>query len=150
MKKFLPILFLAILSFASCNKDEGRSEDEIIADFIADNNLQGEFMADGIFVSIENPGTGAKPTSDDRVEAFYEGKYASDGVRFDGNLDAAGPASFSLQSVIPGWTKGIPYFGVGDKGWLILPSSQAYGSFPPPNFRLNAALAFYVELVSIQ
>jgi FKBP-type peptidyl-prolyl cis-trans isomerase FkpA len=150
MKKLLPILFLAFLGLMACNKDDNRSEDEIIADFIKENNLKGEFMTDGIFVSIENPGNGEKPTADDRVQAFYEGKYASDGERFDGNLDAANPAEFSLQGVIPGWTKGVPYFGVGDKGWLILPSSQGYGSFPPRDFRLNATLAFYIELVAIK
>lgn len=150
MKRFFPIILLALLSFMSCDKSDDRTEEEIIADFIADNNLVGEFMADGIFVSIENPGTGEKPTAIDRVEAFYEGEYASDGKKFDGNLESADPAEFSLQAVIPGWTKGIPYFGVGDKGWLILPSAQAYGSFPPRDFRSNAALAFYVELVSIK
>lgn len=134
----------------ACSKEDKRTEAQIIADFIEERNLIGDFTADGIFVSIENPGNGQKPSSEDRVEAFYEGKYASDGERFDGNLGAAKPAEFSLQGVIPGWTKGIPYFGVGDKGWLILPASQGYGSFPPRDFRLNAALAFYIELVAIK
>ena len=149
MKKIFPILLLATLVSVSCSKD-ARSEDEIIAEFIADKNLVGEFMTDGIFVSIENPGVGQKPTADDTVDAYYEGTYVSDDERFDGNLNAVSPATFSLQGVIPGWTKGIPYFGVGDRGWLIIPAAQAYGSFPPRDVRSNAAMAFYVELVAIK
>jgi len=134
---------------SACEKDN-RTEDEIIAQFIADNNLKGEFMTDGIFVSIENPGNGEKPNFDDSVEVFYEGKYASDGDVFDGNLSSSTPISFPLSGVIPGWTKGIPYFGIGDKGWLVLPAAQAYGSFPPRGIRNNAPMAFYVELVGIK
>lgn len=149
MKRLFPILLLATIIAISCSKDN-RTEDEIIADFIEEKGLKGEFMADGIFVSIENPGNGDKPTADDTVDAYYEGVYASDSERFDGNLESPNPATFALNRVIPGWTKGIPYFGVGDKGWLILPSAQGYGSFPPRDFRLNAALAFYIELEAIK
>ncbi|GLR17732.1 FKBP-type peptidyl-prolyl cis-trans isomerase [Portibacter lacus] len=149
MKIYLPFLLLGLFLLTSCSKDK-RSEDEIIAAFIDDNNLEGEFMQDGIFVSIENPTNGDHPTAASTVEVYYEGRYASDGEKFDGNLNSGSTATFPLSGVIPGWTKGIPYFGVGDKGWLILPSSQAYGSFPPGNIRSNAAMAFYVELVSIK
>lgn len=147
MRKLLPLLVIGFLLITACNKDN-RTEDEIIADFIEENNLEGEFMTDGIFVSIENPGNGEHPTIDDSVEVFYEGKYASDGEVFNALQDET--IEFPLNGVIAGWTKGLPYFGVGDKGWLILPTAQAYGSFPPNGIRNNAALAFYIELVSIK
>ena len=148
MKRFLLIALLGVF-LASCNRDD-RSESEMIDDFITENNLEGEFMDNGIFVSIENPGNGTHPNQNNTVEVYYEGKYVSDGEVFDGNLGAANPISFSLQGVIPGWTVGIPYFGVGDKGWLVLPASWAYGSFPPSGIRNNAPMAFYIELVSIK
>ncbi|WP_235298115.1 FKBP-type peptidyl-prolyl cis-trans isomerase [Portibacter marinus] len=147
MRFSLIIWAIGIVLMSSCNKDR-RSEDEIIQDFISENNLVGEFMQDGIFVAIENPTNGAHPNDDDTVEVFYEGRYASDGEVFDGNLDEE-TIKFPLNRVIPGWRKGIPYFGVGDKGWLVLPADQAYGSSPPGNIRSDAAMAFYVELVSI-
>jgi FKBP-type peptidyl-prolyl cis-trans isomerase len=120
----------------------------MIADFIEENNLEGEFMADGIFVSIENPGNGDHPNENDSVETFYEGKYVSDSKVFDGSLNKT--ITFSLNQVISGWKKGIPYFGVGEKGWLVLPANEAYGSFPPQGVRANAPMAFYIELVSIK
>ncbi|GEM_PF-2059177 len=149
MKRLLPIILLAFLVNISCNRDK-RTEDEIIEDFIAENNLTGEFMQDGIFVSIENPGNGDNPNADDSVEVLYEGKRAINGDVFDSRL--ANPITFPLSGVIPGWTKGIPYFGVGDKGWLILPAAQGYGSFPPPGSSIKSGdvLAFYIELISIQ
>lgn len=149
MKYFLPVLLIGLIAITSCSKDR-RSEDEMIADFISENNLEGEFMQDGIFVSIENPGSGAHPESDDTVDAYYEGRYVSDSEIFDGNINSATPATFSLTQVIPGWTKGVPYFGVGDKGWLILPAAQAYGNFAPQGIRNNAPMAFYIELVAIR
>ena len=138
---------ISLLCLSACNK-EGRSEDEIIADFIEDNNLQGNFVENGLFVAIENPGNGDHPTIDDNVEVYYEGRYASDGEVFDGNLNGD-PISFPLTAVIEGWQKGIPYFGVGEKGWLIIPAGQAYGSFPPRDIRKDATLAFYIELLNI-
>lgn len=148
MKNIIILSFLGLAMFiSSCNKDQ-RSEDEMIADFIAENNLVGEFMADGIFVSIEAPGNGKHPTSDDSVTTHYEGKYVSDSDIFDSSLGKS-PLTFSLQQVIKGWTKGIPYFGEGDKGWLVLPANQAYGSFPPNGVRANAPMAFYIELIKV-
>jgi FKBP-type peptidyl-prolyl cis-trans isomerase FkpA len=149
MKNLIPLFVLCFLVSIGCNR-ESVNEDEAISDFIAENNLIGEFVEDGIFVSIENPGNGKMPTSTDRVSVFYEGKYASDGKVFDGNLSSASPIEFSLQGVIRGWTKGLPYFGEGDKGWLVLPSDQAYGSNPPSGVRKNAPMAFYIELVSVK
>lgn len=136
------------VGFATCNKDD-RSQDEMIADFIAENGLVGEFMDNGIFVSIENPGNGTHPTINNTVETHYEGKYVSDGDVFDSSL-GGNPVSFPLSGVIPGWQVGIPYFGIGDKGWLVLPASWAYGSFPPAGVRSDAPMAFYIELISIK
>lgn len=149
MKNLIPLFVLCFLISISCNQ-ETINEEEAIAEFIADNNLVGEFVEDGIFVSIENPGNGIMPTANDRVSVYYEGKYASDSKVFDGNLSAPTPIEFSLQGVIRGWTKGLPYFGEGDKGWLVLPADQAYGSNPPAGVRKNAPMAFYIELVAVK
>jgi FKBP-type peptidyl-prolyl cis-trans isomerase FkpA len=149
MKKLYPVILLALITLIACNRDNGANETEIITAFIEDNNLVGEYIEDGIFLSIENPGNGAMPTAQDRVQVYYEGQYASDGRVFDGNLSAPNPISFGLQQVIRGWTTGLQYFGVGDKGWLVIPSNQAYGNNPPPGIRNNAPLAFYIELVGI-
>jgi len=148
MRVVIFAIFFGLILGTACNK-ESRTEDQIIADFIEDNNLQGEFVEDGLFVAIENPGNGEQPTIDDTVEVFYEGKYASDGKVFDGNLNG-NAIFFPLNAVIRGWQKGIPYFGVGEKGWLIIPAEQAYGSSPPNGIRKDATLAFYIELISIK
>lgn len=147
MKKIILFAIFGLL-LASCSKDN-RTQDEQIADFIAENNLVGEFMTDGIFVAIENPGSGKHPDSESSVTTHYEGKYVTDSKVFDSSL-SKDPITFSLGAVISGWQKGIPYFGEGEKGWLILPASEAYGSFPPSGIRANAAMAFYIELIEVQ
>lgn len=147
MKNLLLVLFAGLI-FMSCNKDQ-RSEDEMISDFIEENGLVGSFMADGIFVSVENATSGTHPNINNSVEVLYEGKYVSDGKVFDSTKNG-NTATFPLRNVIVGWQKGIPYFGIGEKGWLVLPANQAYGSFPPSGIRADAPMAFYIELISVK
>lgn len=147
MRHLLLILFLGIV-LASCSKDS-RTESEMIADYIADNNLVGEFTESGLFISIQNPGNGIKPTIDNRVTTHYEGKYIQDGEVFDSSL-GRDPIKFDLRNVIQGWQLGIPYFGVGDEGWILIPARLAYGSFPPRGVRVNAPMAFYIELIAVE
>ena len=147
MKNILLLVLVSML-FVTCSKDS-RTEAEMIDDFISENGLEGEFMDNGIFVSIENPQNGTKPTLNNTVETHYEGKYASDGKVFDSSL-GGNPISFPLTNVIVGWQLGIPYFGIGDKGWLVIPANLAYGSFPPSGVRSDAPMAFYIELISIK
>ena len=56
MKNIL-LLVLVSMFFVTCSKDS-RTEAEMIDDFISENGLEGEFMDNGIFVSIENPQNG--------------------------------------------------------------------------------------------
>jgi FKBP-type peptidyl-prolyl cis-trans isomerase FkpA len=143
------IFFLLIgITLASCNKDQ-RSEDEIINDYIVENGLEGDFTESGLFISIENPGGGQQPTLDDRVTVHYQGLYAADSEEFDSSL-GGNPITFNLNGLIKGWQEGIPYFGIGDKGWLVMPAKLAYGSFPPSGIRVNAPMAFYIELIDIE
>ena len=73
MKRIFFILILSI-SLVSCNKDD-RSEDEMINDYIIENGLEGDFTDSGLFISIDNPGSGQMPTIDDRVTFQYQGVY---------------------------------------------------------------------------
>ena len=141
---FLPIILLA---FASCTKDPQKlleKDIEKIQDYLLDHNLTATATPSGLHIIVENEGTGGHPTISDEVTVFYKG-YFTDGEVFD--QTGAQPATFPLSSVILGWQEGIPVFGKGGKGTLLLPSALGYGAYPPPGIPKNEVLIFDVELI---
>ncbi len=151
MKYLLPILFLGIL-ITSCGEDEGQLsynaqleiDVDIIEDYLAANNLTAETGELGMRYIIEEPGTGANPTTASTVIVKYKG-YLPDGTIFDSS-DAF---QTSLQSTIAGWIVGIPLLKKGGKGTLLLPSSLGYGEFGTgPIIGPNQVIIFDVELIN--
>jgi peptidylprolyl isomerase len=94
-------------------------------------------------------GTGKEVTSPKAtVTVNYVGVLYNGGTEFDSSWKRNEPATFSLTSVIPGWTRGIPGMRVGGRRELIIPARLAYGaagsgsSIPP-----NAPLVFVIDLL---
>ncbi len=148
----ISLLSLFVLIFSSC--DDTLSFDEqleidkgIIADYVAANNLTGEYTSDGLFYSITKEGNGTFPTQSSRVEVVYTGKML-DGTVFDSSQGF--PVTFGLNQVISGWRVGIPFFDVGSEGYLIIPSHMAYGRTGTGNIPENSVLYFDIELLGIQ
>jgi len=81
-------------------------------------------LADGILVSEQVKGNGAKPTAKGKVQVRYVGKLP-DGTIFDQNQQAQW---FNLDSVIEGWQVALPEMATGSKWRLVIPSAQAYGA----------------------
>ncbi len=133
---------------ASKLKYEDRDK-KIIEDYLKDNNIDAQVSEDGIYYIIEEPGA-EKPSMMSSVTVHYKGT-TLDGKQFDSSYDRGQPISFSLTRVVPGWTFGIPLFGKGGKGSLILPSYMGYGEkgagedIPP-----NSCLRFDIELIDFK
>jgi peptidylprolyl isomerase len=84
------------------------------------------------------------------ITAHYTGALVSDGTIFQSSKDSGRPATFGLNQVIAGWTKGVPGMKVGGTRRLVIPATQAYGSSSPAaNIPANSDLVFDIELVSI-
>lgn len=96
-------------------------------------------------------GTGAEVQATSTIEANYFG-WTSDGKIFDSTNQngTTTPASFSLDGVIEGWTKGLTGVKVGSVRKLIIPSSMAYGDNAAQQGRPAGPLAFIVEVKSIK
>lgn len=96
-------------------------------------------------------GDGDEVKPGDTVTAHYTGAVAATGVIFQSSHDGGQPIPFGLDSVIKGWTDGVPGMKVGGKRRLVIPAEQAYGANPPQgsNIPANAALVFDIELVKI-
>jgi FKBP-type peptidyl-prolyl cis-trans isomerase len=84
------------------------------------------------------------------ITAHYTGALCSNGVIFQSSKDFGLPATFGLDQVIAGWTRGVPGMKVGGTRRLIIPAEQAYGAqSPSPNIPPNSDLVFDIELVAI-
>lgn len=95
----------------------------------------------------EGAGDVVKPG--DTVTAHYTGALAKDGTIFQSSHDTGQPVPFSLNSVIKGWTDGVPGMKVGGKRRLLIPADQAYGPAERPGIPPNSDLVFDIELVKI-
>ena len=152
MKHLLSAL-LSLTLFISCSKDKAANVDytakneKEITDYIAKNNLTAQRSDSGLYYIINEPGTGAQPTSTSNVTVAYKG-YFSNGTIFD-QSSAAG-ISFGLNQVIKGWTEGIPHFKTGGNGILLVPSSLGYGNNTNGPIPGGSVLIFDVKLISFK
>lgn len=98
-------------------------------------------------------GTGDEVKATDSISASYFG-WTSDGAIFDSstkkdtNTDT--PVTFSLGSVIKGWTDGLAGQRVGSTIKLTIPADQAYGAAGSGVIPANAPLQFIVIIHSIE
>ena len=163
MKKVLYILISGLM-LTACNADKTTeaetettsvneaeetvqkpTEDAIIREYIAEKGWEAKRDPSGVYVVIENPGEGDdRPEVTDEVTLYYKG-YFMDGEQFDGTKDA--PIVFGLQRLIPGWQVGIPYFGKGGKGKLIIPHKMGYGRNDYGPIPGESILIFDIEVI---
>jgi len=147
--KNIAIVLIAALSIVGCKgkaEKQAEEDEEIITRYIADHNLDAIETGSGLYVVIENEGSGLNPTIYDEVSVFYKG-YLTDQSVFD-QTDTV-PATFPLNAVIEGWQQGIPYFKPGGNGILLIPSALGYGDSEAGSIPANSVLIFDVELVDV-
>ncbi len=109
-----------------------KKEDEVIAAYLAKNNIQATKTAWGTYVAITTPGSGPFLSEKDIAEVNYTGRNLKDSI-FDSNTDIkfghVEPLQVNLGEfgVIPGWIDGLKKMQKGTVGKLIIPSTLAYG-----------------------
>jgi FKBP-type peptidyl-prolyl cis-trans isomerase len=99
----------------------------------------------GLAYKVLTQGTGDKhPRKWDRVRVHYSG-WTTDGKMFDSSVTRAGPSSFTLDKVVPGWTEGVQLMVAGDKYRFWVPEELAYKGQPG---KPQGMLVFDIELIS--
>jgi len=129
---------------AKLNKEAGQK-------FLLQNKEKPGILttASGLQYQILKEGTGAKPTTSDRVKVHYEGSLL-DGSIFDSSVKRGEPATFGVTQVIRGWVEALQLMPVGSKWKLFIPSELAYGPQGPPTIGPDQMLIFEVELLGIE
>jgi len=135
---------------AGCKKDEtdyAPIDKKIIEDYLAAKGLTATgSTASGIYYIIVKAGGLNHPNINSDVSVNYKGYLTNDTV-FDESYSSGTPSSFALSAVIKGWQEGIPLFGVGGKGKLLIPSDLGYGAVAKTNIPAHSVLIFDIELV---
>ncbi|MBP6693939.1 MAG: FKBP-type peptidyl-prolyl cis-trans isomerase [Saprospiraceae bacterium] len=117
-----------------------------IKDFMARKNWKADtILSEGVYVVIDEEGSSEKPTIQSTVTVNYKGYYYDEEV-FDEGQDL----ELNLTRVIKGWQLGIPQFGKGGKGKLLITSDKAYGEGNGIGIRPNAMLIFEIEVIDFK
>ena len=141
---FFLALFSSIFIVSSCSP--GLSDEDVILQYISDNNLNAEPTGSGLYYVMNTAGNGNVPNINSIVTVAYKGTL-TDGTIFD-QSDANG-LTFPLTNVIQGWQEGIPLFSEGGSGILLIPSALGYGNQAIGNIPRNSVLIFEVTLVNV-
>ena len=127
---------IAGLDFMEANK----AKDGVV---VTDSGLQYRVINAGDS-SAETPNT------TDTVVVHYQGTLI-DGTVFDSSITRGEPATFSLQSIIPGWIEALQLMRPGDKWEVVLPPELAYGQQGAGQLiGPNEVLVFEIELLEIK
>jgi FKBP-type peptidyl-prolyl cis-trans isomerase FkpA len=148
MKNYLS-LFLALILFSTCAKDDANLEPQTEADiiqYLEDNDLDASRTNSGLYYVINTQGSGTTPTGSSNVTVAYRG-YFLDGKTFDSSNSNG--ISFRLNQVIRGWTEGISLFKEGGEGILIIPYTLGYGIHGSNSIPGGAVLVFDIKLISV-
>jgi FKBP-type peptidyl-prolyl cis-trans isomerase len=128
-----------------------KDEDAAIQKYIKDKKLNAQKHESGMYYVIENAGEKVDIKSMDMVAVHYKG-YLLDGSVFDSSYERNQPLTIPIMAaqVIEGWDVGIPLFGKGGKGKLIIPSYMGYGERGAgEKIPANSILLFDVELLQV-
>jgi FKBP-type peptidyl-prolyl cis-trans isomerase FkpA len=158
MKKII-LALLIITTFAGCSKENECQYDECavkatatevqdLKSYLQSNNIVATEHCSGIFYTIQQQGTGTRPTACSAVSVNYKGSLTNGNV-FD-QTQPGSPASFDLGGLITGFKNGLIQIKTGGKVTIYIPPSLGYGSRAVGSIPANSILIFEVELLVTQ
>lgn len=139
-------------------EDEKNKEVKSIEDYMAKNNLKGIKTKKGAYIIVENAGDATlKADSGKLASVMYRGYLLTNGKVFDTNMDTSKhhtePYQFIVGSPtgsIQGFSEGLPYFGKGGKGKLLIPAMLGYGAEPQgSDIPAFSNLVFDIEVTGV-
>lgn len=137
MKKMFLAFFAVPFLLSSCVKDEcsftesgtvaSAAEITSIQTFLTSQSITATQHPSGVFYTIQNPGTGAGPSSlCNSVVVTYNAYILGSGSTFDNFSDPAG-TPLVLGTLIVAWQKILPLLKPGGTIIMYVPPTLAYG-----------------------
>ncbi len=147
LKYILFFVFLLLIAGTACKKDDpdviAAKDRKKILSYLAEHELDYTELEAGVFVVIENEGTGGHPHENSTVRMNYEG-YLLDGTPFDYGSNAM----LNLNLTVRGFRIGVMAFQKGGKGIIIVPSAMGYGQNRYGAIPRNSVLVFEVDIIN--
>ncbi len=123
-----------LADYDSSIEKEKLAETKSLEDYMAKNNLKGVKTKNGAFVVIDNAGDQNNKADSGKVATImYRGYLQTTGKVFDTNMDTTkghtDPIDIPVgaRGSIQGLSEGLPYFGKGGKGKVLIPAMLGYG-----------------------
>ncbi|MEP7318786.1 MAG: FKBP-type peptidyl-prolyl cis-trans isomerase [Panacibacter sp.] len=136
---------------------ENKRESKSLEDYMAQKGIKAIKTKNGAYVVIDNPGdVSMKADSGKVASVMYRGYLQSDGKVFDTNFDSSKghtdpyPVLVGAHGVMAGWEEGLPYFGKGATGKILVPAFLGYGPQGSGEIPANANLVFDIEVVDVK
>ena len=152
-------------NFRQAMDQRKHDEPEIIAQYIADNNIKVKPNDEGLYVIVNKMGNGPTVAVGRNVQINYTGRLL-DGRIFDTSVESdareAGlyqerrnyePLSYKVgeMGLIKGWEDGVMGLPQGSRVTLIIPSELGYGERGAGDLiEPNTPLRFDLEIVSVK
>ncbi|MBV9963586.1 MAG: FKBP-type peptidyl-prolyl cis-trans isomerase [Parafilimonas sp.] len=138
-------------------ENEKTNEIKVLEQYMAKNNLKGTKTKNGAYVIIDNPGDASnKADSGKMATVMYRGYLVSNGKVFDTNMDTTKGHTdpykivVGTQGSIQGFSEGLPYFGKGGKGKILIPAMLGYGpQAMGPDLPAFSNLVFDIDVVDV-
>ncbi len=136
---------------------EKSNEVKSIEDYMTKNNLKGTKTKNGAYVVLDNPGDQSLKADSGKIATLkYKGYLQTTGKVFDTNMDTSkghiDPIQIPVGSrgAIQGFSEGLPYFGKGAKGKLLIPAMLGYGPTPQgADIPAYSNLVFDIEVLDV-
>ena len=104
----------------------------------------------GMLYRILDEGSGEKPGASATVVVHYRGTLIN-GTEFDSSIKRNQPATFGLNSIIPGWQEILQLMPEGSRWEVVIPPALAYGSTGAGGMiGPEETLIFEIELIEIK
>lgn len=127
------------------------SEQQLIADYLAANNISATKHSSGLYYTILQQGTGESPNNCSSIVISYSGRLSNGNV-----FDERSHVAFTLGGLIEGWKIGLPLIQKGGKMKLYIPPSLGYGASDIKDnngvvvIPANSMLIFDISLLDFQ
>ncbi|HEY0039976.1 MAG TPA: FKBP-type peptidyl-prolyl cis-trans isomerase [Flavisolibacter sp.] len=131
--------------FNECGMKAPDSEIQSLQSYLQSNSITATQHCSGIFYTLQQQGTGTRPTACGNVSVYYKGMLTNGNI-FD-QTSPNQPAVFNLNGLIPGFKIGMLQLKSGGKMTLYIPPSLGYGAANDPTIPANSVLIFEIELL---
>lgn len=111
------------------------------------------FAIDKTRTKVLEDSDGAVVGAGQTVEVNYYGVNGRTGKKFDESFSTGKPVAFSLEQVVPGFSKGLTGQKKGSRVLIAMPGSDGYdssGGSPQAGIEVGDTLVFVVDIVDVQ